>query len=1681
MSLEHFYFNKLNENNEKIELLKLKKLHINNGEFKALLNTFNLPNQLEELTLQSSKLSIKSNKIEKITQLKKLFLKDMRITADCLKTLIKNNIYLEELLLSETIIFDKDFETEISPIELLQNNLQYLPSLRSITIIQKEFSDISIFISKLLASLNTIEEITLIRKKNYNDTIFYQKNHQILLKGSQISSLEIFNLFINHSNYVHFLKIDSELITADMVKERLHNNKDKLTQIKTLELPKFSDEEYLYQYPTLKKIELKNIALTNGSLQIKDVVDFQLLLNLIKHNNSDLTELVIEKIYEEVLNEELLLEYENNFSLKSLQISCDNVSSKARNKLINHSPYLESLGLSTNKHQDMDCDVLSKSLNELILKNQSHKTICNILKHRPLLRYLEIELPKENEFLLKLLKQCISESTHLKNLVLRGNLSLQTSQEILDLIIKKRYEMDTLILGEHFIFKKNEELTVRIPTSEDYLIDLFKGSPNLQTLQIDQSISIKKMFADRQLKNLNTLKAVSCLDSETSAKTLSETFDFLTSLCPQLGGYYSKGISVNFYKDKTFFIIDALDKKRRLQTTERLSNTQVSYYLNRLQIEVLDIAGIDGLLVPEEQTYFLSCNLNDTTSLLNNIEVFIKKSQFYNYSLKSPYLKIVKDKLEWHGDKLSDEEILKVLDLTKKFSINTLSIYHKLSLPVIKILKKEKFGEINFVEVNNQEELLVALMKERVDYTARNYHQQVLYKFRQNFNDLVCKGVRFPPSLLFLMLNSKWDDYFFNLTLEDFSFNPPLKPSPENYYNFQNLVLKNTNLKIDFIKNWLADTKYSYYRLNVINCPGIPTSQLKKLKNEYPALYIDKQQTEETLKPDSLPIRQEDLLDSIDAITGEQPWQDTDFKEKNNSEYFRVKKNQPSFPNYLRLNVQNDGPKNIRIVKNIPFNADVIKIYENNYEDHPDYYLGEPKLYLEKNTWQSLPSKTPEDKLIVYYAAEQLDWGYCDAENLFYVRCAKACKVKLSYLIHAELDIRFSNEEPVENFEAYFPCIKAINFETSKVDSLFQNQFSALQKMSLDFIEELLIAFCRFDVGDLSDSSLQGKKLSNLLIRERVGSCRHNVFAFNQLKNFFNQNRPANLKIEARASWSLIHIIIEIKKNNKWQMICLGGICMPEAVDSEEEILESQTKMQSRLKRIRPAKLVEVDSPQPKSSSNLDSQKESPRLAEGKLVESSPVLVPAMETSSNVPQLQKTESLRPNKDFSYVLSLNPFNRLKPPKFLAETDSELVKQLMNLAEDLRPGEKNILLNFESSAQIELFYAAMAAALTAKQKRFLLMHQPNQFNPVEFIIDEKTGEPTSQHTALVKNASLAKPQDFLIVNITNYNEKTVALLNALTERKNRLLANQQVSESLTIVAVKLNTTAVGKDVYSRFLEQEYFVPKRRQRNPFETFCTALNLDVSDENSIAIDFYDGTSWKSQLLGSLELVDQQVEYQKGALIEMIKSSRKSVRFYNPPMHIEEFRVTLLTLLNTREFDANGINFNLPEFFSYEAAARIYDLASPVYSYVLKKQSAQSEGSYVLNPTTYYHFFNNFQCNDGQFIPQKGWLLQHAQQELSLWVTGLLHESLWAKLLDTAKACQCQLVLSFESSLFMPPSMRKRMDWQEQLLDEPKLPQNYIVVSNDIHFAEIQCLAKDEIPTVVFAVNENTRFSESL
>ena len=933
-----------------IELPKLKKLHLRHLTPQDVTEILKLPYHLEELTLDNVH-NPKTIEFENITQLKKLCIHDTWMPVDCFITLLKNNIYLEKIILIGVTFISKEgcFDDEIDLRELLGKSSQLMLSLRSLEIRQEKDIDLHAFTSTLIREVNSIEDLTFAQQKNYawvNKGVSYKKNHQIHLYGNDVEA-SLLSLFLNHSDSLNYIHIRSQSISADLVRSCLLEHKDKLSQIKVLNLPNFSQENYLALFPTLKRINFIDFSFMHGSLQINGELDFQTFLKFEQHNNSDLTQLIL-KSNDEVYNEELLLEHANDFALKHLSISDpfeSYISPKAISKLINHSPHLESLSLIQAEPDSID--TLSKSLEVLQLEGLTTAKICNFLKHKPVLKRLELHIfGEENESLFKLLEQCIAASTALNHLVIKGAISANQSQRIVDFMIKNHREMHTLILAEHFVFEKNEKLCVTIPVKEEYLLSLLTGSHNFTTLMINQPFPIQKLLEGGIWGRLDFLSLVSCMDSRPSTESLSEAFDHLLSQCPSISQTISLNISVNFYRQNSFFIVSKMkNDKIKLHTTERLSNVQLANYISDLNLERFEIQGINGLLEDKDPTKIcsLKLDLKDSSSLLENLDYFIKKTQFDDFSLCSPSLKITNSDLELHGDKLTDEQIDKVYKLAKKLTIKTVTIHSKLSLAVIAALDKEPIQTINLVNVNQQEELISQLVKSGRTITAKNSTLQVLYQICHTWKELSLSGVQFPPSLFNLILQKEENVFYTKLSLEDFSFAAAIKFSNTASYNFCMLILKNANIEVGFILRWLLFRPENSSQIADINdCPTITADQLAELKQKFPKFDCRFQEQKSTPTPSQNLLtqnsfEQDESLNLIDARTGEQQAK-TNFGEGSGASFIREKKCNKIYPNYLRLQVQNDGVNVVKKLKNIAYRKDIIKLYEEVYEDNPDYF-----------------------------------------------------------------------------------------------------------------------------------------------------------------------------------------------------------------------------------------------------------------------------------------------------------------------------------------------------------------------------------------------------------------------------------------------------------------------------------------------------------------------------------------------------------------------------------------------------------------------------------------------------------------------------------------------------------------------------------------------------------------------
>lgn len=1646
--------------NNNIELLKLKTLHLENLSVSDVLKTVTITSQLDELVLDDVKF-ITHEVFENLTQLKKLSIKDTAFPVELFTVLIKNNNQLEKIRLDNVrflSIYSESCSDEMAVTELLCNYSHCLPSLRSIEVLQSDPSDNYSLISTILSQLTLIEEIKIAQSEgcSIKNKIEYQKNHQILLQGSDIE-LACLNLFLQHSDLIEHIDINSTSITTGLLIADLKAHLHKLAQLQSLILPGNLDEiePALWLIPTLKQVKFKNVDLFYGRLTLAKKPDFKMLLDILKANNLGLSELITNRDSDAV-NEALLLEYSGIFPFKSLVIRNDNLSEKVISKLINNSPYLESLTLDCNlQGKVIHVDALSNCLENLMLGRQSTESIRNILKCAPFLKHVEFYLKEENESFFMLLKPFIAASNQLQSLKITGNLPLKLSRSILDCLIKSNYKMHTIILDEHFIFDK-ERLIVKIPTNEDYLYKLIQSSPQLIRLHINQSIPIQTMLQRHQRVKLESVSLVSCLDSHACSKSTVETFDFLLSVCPNL----SK-VSLNIYSQQSFVIIDETSNGFvRLRSSESLSTQQIASYLRQISgIRVLEIKAINGVFLAEQfctQINPLKIILKDTPSLLNNMHVLTQVFSPCDRSFVSPYVKLTDNILELHPDKLSKEDMLEVLKLLKTPHVSTLVFHNALTPALVNALRDVAYKYVHLVNVPCDAKLISQLIKDEVTLTAKNASLQVLYTIDVLYrHSIKYSGVRFPPALFM-----EYDARIGRLELKNISFDVHSQWPKDEKDKLQLLYLNNANISVECLEHLLTYCSTAAC-IEISNCPSLSGIPIDEFSKKYPNL---------TIKPIDSDTDQEYPTEhsfvsnhsALDANTGTQS-PDDDFSKKQPI-WFRQKSNGQPYPNYLRDKVEYVGQNTINPCKFPTIVDDVVTLYEEKFVDNPDYYLSELVVSAPTNTWTALPSLTPEDALEAFDASEAVELGYSDKTNLFYIRCQQSRKIEIAYIVHAKLAIRYSDKSLIAKYQNYFPCIQSINFEKNTIDESFKEQFLALQKAPLRFREELLIAFCNFDVGDLSNSSLKGDALLNLIIRERKGVCRHNVIAFEALKKFFNQNVPSRSEIKARVISSAIHVFIEMKHTTGWEMICLGGADMPEAFNHQKKDFAFEKEMVSK-----PCDL--------KSELN-----QKPLLLETSSfdVNNKKISSQSKDIPLNALSIKTQEVINQPQDFSYVLALNPFKPSKALKTLpAANFSELAQQVIDLATHLNPGENNILLSFESSSQIEQFYAAMAATVNANNRRFLTIHSLNQFNAAEFVIDYQTHKPLNQPSALVKSAQHAKSGDFLVVNVSNYDENTVSQLNALTDRKARVLANQPLHDAITLIAVKLNQTEVDNDVYSRFLNAAFTIPCLAPQTIFESFCKPVDALVSDEERVVVDFYDGAAWKSQLLGGLNLNGRQLEYKKGALIRMLEAGKSCLRLYNPPMELEDFRVFLINLLHTRQFDANGITYHLPKDFYYESATKTYNLSSLEYVYELVEADSNNKDNFVLNATTYHHLFNNVYCSDGMITQTPGWLVQYANQALVLRVTGLLHEALWARIFDAANPHQCQLRLSFESSVLIPQSMRNRKVLSNGAAKELRGYKNHIIISNDLYFAQCQYQAKDNIPVMVFDINENTGFSD--
>ncbi|QRN03296.1 hypothetical protein GH742_05125 [Legionella sp. MW5194] len=687
---------------------------------------------------------------------------------------------------------------------------------------------------------------------------------------------------------------------------------------------------------------------------------------------------------------------------------------------------------------------------------------------------------------------------------------------------------------------------------------------------------------------------------------------------------------------------------------------------------------------------------------------------------------------------------------------------------------------------------------------------------------------------------------------------------------------------------------------------------------------------------------------------------------------------------------------------------DLKSVYFSQYETKLTYYLG--KQIVSGET--ALTSLGPYDRLIGFETNPKIDVEivYCEEENLYYVRPKDPSKpiFTVTYLIQS--DYYYDMVRPAPALDKVNPedilALQQVTFDENG-DYLDTPALKKIRSYSYEQRLNVLTAFCQFDLNDLKGDTNNSVAILNSIIHERQGACRHRTWAFMALADVLN--------IEARAIYNDCHAYIEVKEQDDWQRVDLGGA----PVNQKIETLET-SKPKSRV-------------------------------------------MPAKEQNNNNPAIvhKKAASLDNNK----------YRTWDTLRSTATNYTHYADELLKAGAQLPDGRQTILCTLKSS-QIESVHAALYQRVIEKKNRCFYINSLDDISEFTGVIDNATGDYYRVDSPVMRFVKEAKPGDVLCINWSNFEAQHVGY-NSIMD-KIRTLNGVKLPEGLTVIGLLPEGQAMGEDFYSRFRVKSHCSAALKGEPP--TLAAVSTLTKEQENWARIDFF-GEDWESELKGQFQIQGERYQFLESELVAALKGNKPGLILRNAPWHEEAFRLFMREINLNRKITINGKEYAIPEQFQFIRLDAPYDYGLAKYTIEDKASSRPVNQQWVLNAYSVNHLFKHYRVEKEGLVELPGLLTAFKNKTLPLHVTDTLTKEQWARIIMKAAKQNTSLYITCSPDVTLPDEMKTNQTPIKFSVDEEKPEyKSAVVVTNDIHFAEKQLDWKDPL---VIPVDEHTTYAD--
>jgi len=312
--------------------------------------------------------------------------------------------------------------------------------------------------------------------------------------------------------------------------------------------------------------------------------------------------------------------------------------------------------------------------------------------------------------------------------------------------------------------------------------------------------------------------------------------------------------------------------------------------------------------------------------------------------------------------------------------------------------------------------------------------------------------------------------------------------------------------------------------------------------------------------------------------------------------------------------------------------------------------------------------------------------------------------------------------------------------------------------------------------------------------------------------------------------------------------------------------------------------------------------------------------------------------------------------------------------------------------------------------------------------------------------------------IVVNWSNFTLKQMVQANQLLD-DTRKTDSMLVPERALIISLSSNPH-LGRDMTSRH-HDEIIVPKTLIIPTVS--WPELTGDMSNVQHVIIDFYQDANWQPYLFGSYKLTANVMTFIPGTLWLALKNKPEAlhITFKNAPMHRDDFRYTIYSLINEGKLSYQGQTLYLPKQIHITATQGFSFALEPIRPLLVRGYAHDYEAA--LNPESLSDFFAQYGYQQAVSAASKntlttlpGLIEAHRNQSLKVYLTKNLATASWAKLLNEAQRCHCQLMITLANNTDVPSKLQSLVCDEETII-EPHLDSSpaRLIVSNDLEMAE--------------------------